>query len=210
MPRRPSITLEQVTAAAEALVDAGMNPTARAIRQRLGSGSMQTVLKLWRIWLAQRQSGDDPDPGARGLKPSPDGREARIPYPATPQVAAHPRAAGGPSPAVESDPGILARLTRLQILAEDKLALLAAELERCRATLDAARTAAETARIELADAKATVRCLKAGLADCQQALGHERQARVVAEQAAAVAEALTAGGSPGSARQRRKPTPEGR
>lgn len=50
MAREPSITQEQVSRAAETIRDAGGRPTARSIRERLGAGSMATVLKLFQAW----------------------------------------------------------------------------------------------------------------------------------------------------------------
>lgn len=52
MPRKPSITQEQVNIAANAIRAAGAKPTARAVRALLGSGSMDTVLGCLRIWQA--------------------------------------------------------------------------------------------------------------------------------------------------------------
>lgn len=54
MAREASITQEQVNAAADAIRAAGENPTAKAVRDRLGSGSMATVLRLWQNWKAQQ------------------------------------------------------------------------------------------------------------------------------------------------------------
>lgn len=50
MAREASITQEQVNAAADAIRAAGEKPTARAVREQLGTGSMATVLKLWQNW----------------------------------------------------------------------------------------------------------------------------------------------------------------
>lgn len=52
MAREASITQEQVNAAADAIRAAGGKPTARAVREQLGTGSMATVLKLWQNWQA--------------------------------------------------------------------------------------------------------------------------------------------------------------
>ncbi|NHC06394.1 DNA-binding protein [Azonexus fungiphilus] len=52
MPREPSITQEQVNAAANAIRAAGAKPTARAVRALLGNGSMNTVLGFLRAWQA--------------------------------------------------------------------------------------------------------------------------------------------------------------
>src|SRR3546814_16491265 len=52
MARIATITQEQVNAAADALVTAGQKPTNRAILDKLGSGSMATVVKLLQNWKA--------------------------------------------------------------------------------------------------------------------------------------------------------------
>lgn len=50
--REPSISQEQVNSAADAIRATGQQPTARAVREALGSGSMATVLKLLQTWKA--------------------------------------------------------------------------------------------------------------------------------------------------------------
>lgn len=52
MAREATITQEQVNAAADALVAAGQKPTNRAVLDKLGSGSMATVVKLLQNWRA--------------------------------------------------------------------------------------------------------------------------------------------------------------
>jgi len=52
MAREATITQEQVNAAADAIRASGAKPTARAIRDQLGSGSMATVLKFLQVWQA--------------------------------------------------------------------------------------------------------------------------------------------------------------
>lgn len=53
MAREPTITFEQVAAAAASIEAAGGKATSRAVREALGSGSMATVLKF----LQQRSAG---------------------------------------------------------------------------------------------------------------------------------------------------------
>jgi hypothetical protein len=50
MPREATITQEQVNAAADAIRASGTKPTARAVRETVGGGSMATVLKLLQVW----------------------------------------------------------------------------------------------------------------------------------------------------------------
>ena len=50
MAREATITNEQVGMVADALMAAGIKPTARSVRERLGRGSMATVLRMFRQW----------------------------------------------------------------------------------------------------------------------------------------------------------------
>jgi len=50
MVREATITQEQVNAAADALRATGTRPTVRAVRERLGSGSNATVMRLLEAW----------------------------------------------------------------------------------------------------------------------------------------------------------------
>lgn len=50
MARESTITLDQVVAAADSIKALGGKPTARAVREALGTGSMATVLKLLQQW----------------------------------------------------------------------------------------------------------------------------------------------------------------
>ena len=52
MAREASITKEQVNEVADRLRAGGVKPTARAVREELGSGSMATVLKYLQVWQA--------------------------------------------------------------------------------------------------------------------------------------------------------------
>ena len=52
MARETTITQEQVNAAADAIRAEGQRPTARAVRERIGIGSMATVLKFLQAWQA--------------------------------------------------------------------------------------------------------------------------------------------------------------
>ncbi len=55
MAREATITFEQVTSAAEAIKAEGGKPTSRAVRDRLGSGSMGTVNKMLQDWKAGQE-----------------------------------------------------------------------------------------------------------------------------------------------------------
>ena len=55
MPREASITYEQVAACATTILAGGGKPTARALREQLGSGSLGTIHRLQQQWQASRQ-----------------------------------------------------------------------------------------------------------------------------------------------------------
>jgi chromosome segregation ATPase len=50
MARETTLTQEQINAAADAIRADGGKPTARAVRERIGSGSMATILKFLQAW----------------------------------------------------------------------------------------------------------------------------------------------------------------
>lgn len=50
MARKPTITIEQVTAAANNIQALGVTPTSRNVREAVGGGSMNTVLKFFQQW----------------------------------------------------------------------------------------------------------------------------------------------------------------
>ena len=60
MPREASITYESVAAVAEAMVCVGGRPTARSVRDEIGTGSMATVLRHLQRWReVSAGQGDD-------------------------------------------------------------------------------------------------------------------------------------------------------
>jgi colicin import membrane protein len=60
MARDPSISTEQVNSAANNLLAQGIKPTARAVREKLGGGSMATVLKYLQAWQATQVQAPAP------------------------------------------------------------------------------------------------------------------------------------------------------
>ena len=54
LAREATITQEAVNTAAEQIRATGAKPTARAVREALGSGSMATVLKYLQAWQANQ------------------------------------------------------------------------------------------------------------------------------------------------------------
>ncbi|HEY5141056.1 MAG TPA: DNA-binding protein, partial [Methylococcales bacterium] len=51
---RPGITFEQVAAAADAIIGEGQQPTINAVRERIGTGSPNTIHKHLTAWRAAR------------------------------------------------------------------------------------------------------------------------------------------------------------
>lgn len=60
MPRESTITFNMVAAIADSLFKQGKKPTARAVREALGVGSMATVLKHLRQWADNRKQQQPP------------------------------------------------------------------------------------------------------------------------------------------------------
>lgn len=63
MARTSNITFGQVAQIADTLKAAGTRPTARAIRERIGSGSMGTIHKLLQQWAGKAAPDDDDGEG---------------------------------------------------------------------------------------------------------------------------------------------------
>lgn len=61
MARTSNITFGQVAAIADAMKAAGNRPTARAVRERIGSGSMGTIHKLLQQWAGKASADGDED-----------------------------------------------------------------------------------------------------------------------------------------------------
>lgn len=59
MARTSNITFGQVAAIADAMKAAGNRPTARAVRERIGSGSMGTIHKLLQQWTGKGSEADE-------------------------------------------------------------------------------------------------------------------------------------------------------
>jgi chromosome segregation ATPase len=202
---REGITFEQVAAAADALVGEGQQPTIRAIRERLGTGSPNTVHKHLTAWREAR-------PVAAAAAPE-------LPQSLTAAIAAEiERAAAQARGEIEgrlvqaqAEAADLAAAGEVLEAERDALAEQVAELTRERDTLagkaeqqvadladqaqriEREQQAAESARVELATARlkieaqaerqteqaAEIERLRAALADAQQG-------RTAAEQQAAV------------------------
>lgn len=59
MARTSNITFGQVAQIADAMKAAGNRPTARAVRERIGSGSMGTIHKLLQQWQGKGSEADE-------------------------------------------------------------------------------------------------------------------------------------------------------
>jgi colicin import membrane protein len=202
---REGITFQQVAAAAEALVGEGQQPTIRSIRDKLGSGSPNTVHKHLAVWRESR-------PVAAATAPE-------LPQALTAAIAAEiKRAAAQARAEVEhhltqalQEASELANAgemieTELKNLAEQVVQLtrerdtLAGKTEQQTADLadqaqriDREQRAAESARIDLATARVKIetqaeqQTTQAAEIEClRAALESNQKARIAAEQQSAV------------------------
>lgn len=202
MPRNALITFNQVAKTADAMKSAGLKPTARAIRERLGNvGSMQTVLRHLQEWKTgqqrQREPGQSlPESVQRAFL---DYLDARL-TDAQSTLAAELADQRVETESVAEENDRLVSALEEQAEAMDQLALekasaegqvvqLRAEMNRLREEFTTTRQNAEHARIELAKVELRLEAvlrLEADLATNRQLYESERQARVAAEQATAV------------------------
>jgi colicin import membrane protein len=216
---REGITFEQVAAAADALVGEGQQPTIRAIRERLGTGSPNTVHKHLTAWREAR-------PVAAAAAPE-------LPQALTAAIAAEIERAAAQARAeiegrlvqAQGEAAELAAAGEVIEAERDALAEQVAELTRERDTLapgkaeqqavdladqaqriEREQQAAESARVELATARlkieaqaerqaeqaAEIERLRAALADAQQGrTAAEQQAAVLAAKLEACADRVS-------------------
>jgi chromosome segregation ATPase len=202
MARETTLTQEQINAAADAIRAAGGKPTARAVREHIGSGSMATILKFLQAW-----QGGQIKPAEQGVTLPPALQRLLIDF--IGQEIAGARA-GIEAELVTAQTALADLITEserqastieLQAQALDasmatqaeqagRMGQLESDLARAGDDAQQERLAAEAARTELAKAllrleamprlEREVDSLRADLAD-------EHQARTHAEQAAAVA-----------------------
>jgi colicin import membrane protein len=217
--QREGITFEQVAAAADALVGEGQQPTIRAIRERLGTGSPNTVHKHLTAWREAR-------PVAAAAAPE-------LPQALTAAIAAEIERAAAQARAeiegrlvqAQGEAAELAAAGEVIEAERDALAEQVAELTRERDTLagkaeqqavdladqaqriEREQQAAESARVELATARlkieahrperqaeqaAEIERLRAALADAQQGrTAAEQQAAVLAAKLEACADRVS-------------------
>ncbi len=163
MAREPTITFEQVAAAADALKGQGVRPTARAIRDTLGTGSMATILKFLQQWqgtqVRQSQTIDDTiDPSiaraisnqiaAKVQEATADAtvRLADLQGEADTLIAENERQAADLETANADRAALVEKLATLS----GTVAQLEADAKRTAADLATERQSSEAARIELA------------------------------------------------------------
>ena len=202
MARETTITQEQVNATADAIRAEGQRPTARAVRERLGSGSMATVLKFLQGWQAgQVRTVDAPVTLPASLQ------RALVDCIAQEVAAARANLGDELTAAQQANADLIAESERqaatieayletLETFQSEKaelagrLAQVESAFEKANDDLVAERAAAERARTELAKAQLRLEALpdiEAQINALRTALDQERAAKTDAEKTAAVA-----------------------
>jgi chromosome segregation ATPase len=202
MGRESTISYDQVAAEADAMIANGDKPSARGIRERLGTGSMGTIHRFLQEWREVRRGASD----ASAMTIPPALQRALLEFmeqeltarlaPAEARLAEQQQAANDLAVEVERQAEqILGQAEDLAHLAEEKAAVegraaqLEADLAATRKEATSERQVAEIARTELAKAQLRLEAmprLEADLVAVRHDLATEHQARTVAEQSAAV------------------------
>ena len=208
MAREAMITQEQVNAVADSIRAGGSKPTARAVREALGGGSMATVLKYLQAWqAAQVRTAETPVVLPAGLQ------RVLVDFVAQ-EVASAKAGLQDDLVAVKQANGDLISESERQALTIEmqaeslealqaknaalagRLAQLDSDLAKVVDDVAGERQAGEHARTELAKAQLRLEALPKfeAEADRQRArLEAERTAKIAAERAAAVAAAKLEG-----------------
>jgi chromosome segregation ATPase len=204
MARDATISQQEVDAVAEQLRVGGERPTARAVRARLGRGSMATVLRYLRVWQAGQARPVD---SAVALPPAL--QRALLDFIGQEVLAAKAALEAELALAQQVNTDLLGESERQMATLEEmdktletlryeqaevlgRMAQLANDLTASQQAAEAQRQAAEAARTELATQRAQLERLprlEAEIERLRSALDGERAARAVAEQAVAVAAA---------------------
>lgn len=202
MARETAITQEQINAAADAIRAEGARPTARSVRERIGSGSMATILKLFQVW-----QGGQVRPAEQAVSLPPALQRALVDFIGqeiagaratleadlvTAQTAQHDLIVECERQAATIEAQAQALEASLATQAEQagRMGQIASELTRATDDVQQERLAAEAARTELAKALLRLEAmprLERELDTLRTDLAEERRARTAAEQAAAVA-----------------------
>lgn len=208
MTRESTITQEQVNAVADTLRAGGSKPTARAVRDQLGTGSMATVLKLLQTWQAGQvkapiQEVALPPTLTRYLVDFVGQEVAQARAALETDLAAAQQAQADLIAEAERTAADLASLTtELDAERESKAAALGKlgqvdhDLAAAKEEATRERQAAEAARTELAKAQLRLESLPRLEAEATQLradLDTERSKRHEAERTAAAADARAAG-----------------
>lgn len=208
MARESSITQEQVNAVADAIRAGGSKPTARAVRDHLGAGSMATVLKFLQVWQAGQVK-----PAAQDVTLPPALMRSLVDFIGQEVSAARAVLEADLAAAQQAQADLIAESERQTAVIESqageldaerealaglqgKLEQLASDLASARDEVARERAAAELARTELAKAQLRLETLprvEADLVAVRSALDDERRGRAEAEKVAAVAEAKAVG-----------------
>lgn len=167
MARTTNITFDQVAAAANAIKAAGDKPTARRIRDALGTGSMATILRFFQQWQGGSAEAVDGEEGQEiTLDPA-------IIKAITTAIAAQVAAAGiDAAQTIANQQGEIAALVQ-----ENER--LNADMENLEAVLDDMKNRAAT----LTGQRDAIRAEKDRL---EVVIEQERAGRIAAEQSAAV------------------------
>ena len=172
MARESSITPEQVAAAADGIKALGGKPTARNVRDVLGTGSMATVLKFLQQWQGnqsrQSQAIDDTlDPSiARAISNQIASKVQEATSDSTARLADLQAEADAiiaeserQTAEMEAQAGELAMSQEQHAALSGRVQQLEADAARTAADLLAERQAAEAARVELAKAELRLEAL---------------------------------------------------
>ncbi|MEJ2630859.1 MAG: DNA-binding protein [Acidihalobacter sp.] len=201
MGREATITPEQVNAVADTLKAEGSRPTLRAVRERLGSGSMGTISKFLQNWKARQEREQTsalalPPALQRAILDYMDQELAAARAALESDLAEQQQEAADVGAENERQAEVIEELTtELEALAttkaaaEGKAGQLAADLAAAKEDATRERQAAEAARTELAKAALRLEAmprLEADLTAARNELEQERQRRIEAEQQAAV------------------------
>lgn len=202
MAREATISQEQVNAAADAIRAGGVKPTARAVRESLGAGSMATVLKFLQVWQGGQVSAKE------SPVVLPAGLQGALVDFIEKEVSSAKAGLQDDLATAQKDKGdLIAESERqaatIELQAEaletaqaekaeltGRLAQVESDLAKAGDDVAAERHAAELARTELAKAQLRLEALPRIEAEADRLraeLEAERTAKVAAEQAAAVA-----------------------
>ena len=204
MAREASITQAEVSAEADRIRASGGKPTARSIREALGTGSMATVLRLLQNW----QSGQVKPPAREVVLPA-GLQKALVDFVGGEVVAAKAPIQEELASAQQSIRDLISENESQTAMIADqaeKIAALTTQLDQVQAVSDQRtkefeqltaeiqheRAAVQDARIELAKAQLRMESLPRLEAECDRLrdlLEAEQKARTASDLAAAVATA---------------------